>query len=150
MTGVDNAVPHGFEPDNSGGPFAAHVGPLYTRVEADGSATRGMRIVDYHLNSLGVVHGGVLMAFVDFAVTRAIMETLDWQPHLSTNINTTFVSSAQIGDWLEGRCEITRAGRRMIFVRAVITSGARVVMTGEANALKIDKPHPERAGKADG
>ncbi len=130
-------APEGFTVDNFGGPFVEEFGPLYTRVHDDGTITRGLRIDRRHLNLDGVVHGGVMMAFLDCTSGRQIEEAEPGTIHVSTNITTSFLAGPRAGDWLEGRAQITRAGRRLIYVRVVMSVDGKTVMTGETTSLRI-------------
>ena len=69
-------VPEGFEPHPSQGPFLEHIGPIHVR-EREGEMTLGLRAGDHHANHRGTVQGGVLSAFADFALGRAIEADAD-------------------------------------------------------------------------
>ena len=93
-------IPDGFTPIEKSSSFGKSLGPIYERLDEDGSFTRALRIEDKHTNLNGVVHGGVLMAFVD-----VIMGTISYRqtcrPGASIRIVSDFISPARIGDWLE-------------------------------------------------
>ena len=49
--------------------FAAANGPLFEKIE-NGRAIRGFRPGPQHANALGIVHGGMLAAFLDSAMGK--------------------------------------------------------------------------------
>jgi acyl-coenzyme A thioesterase PaaI-like protein len=44
-------------------------------------------------------------------------------------LNTQFIAAVQIGDFVEGRAEIVRGTRSLVFVRGMLTVGERAVAT---------------------
>jgi acyl-CoA thioesterase len=56
-------------------PFVEHVG-LHIEVQREGSSVCKLDVEKYHLNSTGVVHGGVLFTIADTGMGAALYPTL--------------------------------------------------------------------------
>ena len=70
------AIPPGFRKLTEASGFAAANGPWFEKI--DGSrAIRGFMPGPQHANALGIVHGGMLAAFLDSAMGTAVLHTLD-------------------------------------------------------------------------
>lgn len=68
-----------------------------------------------HLNSKGTLHGTVSACITDWAGGLAIASTGRGNTGLSTDIHTTFVSAAKLGDWLEIEGRASKVGNRLAF-----------------------------------
>ena len=102
--------------------FESLVGPFYSRL-VDGEAVCGCRLEAKHMNGQGGLHGGAMMTFADFALfmlsTRA-----RGGAGLTVNLSGDFLGSAQAGELIEARGEVTRAGASLVFVRGLVTAEA--------------------------
>jgi acyl-coenzyme A thioesterase PaaI-like protein len=107
-------------------PFSALIGPVQRRRVGDGFVY-GLRVGPQHTNSTGIMHGGVITAFLD-EVIGEIVNDLGNRKHVTVQFSTMFLSKAQIGDFLECDCDIVRATRSMTFIQA------RLNVSGEAIA----------------
>ena len=107
-------------------PFSALIGPVQRRRVGDGFVY-GLRVGPQHTNSIGIMHGGLITAFLD-EVIGEIVNDLANRKHITVQFSTTFLSKAQVGDLLECDCDIVRATRSMTFIQA------RLNVNGEAIA----------------
>lgn len=90
-------------------------------------------VAPVHLNSKGTLHGSVSTCLTDWAGGLAIRSTGAPATGLSTDIHTTFVSTARIGDSLEIEGRATKVGASLAFTTVEIRHAAdrgRVVCTG--------------------
>jgi uncharacterized protein (TIGR00369 family) len=119
--------------------YPALVGPFWAKREP-GEAPGGQRAWRYaflaeprHVNLGGVVHGGMLMSFADDVLGMTVWEAAGRKPCTTVQLNTQFVSPARIGELVEGRAEVLRATRTLVFVRGVLTAGGddRTVVSAE-------------------
>jgi acyl-coenzyme A thioesterase PaaI-like protein len=69
------SIPPGFRELKEAIGFAAANGPWFEKIE-DGRVIRGFRPGLPHANGLGIVHGGMLAAFLDSAMGTAVFHTL--------------------------------------------------------------------------
>jgi hypothetical protein len=77
-----------------------------------------------HANPNGVVHGGVLMAFADHALSLLAWEAAERAPCTTIQLNTHFLDAIKPGEFIELRGEVTRRTRGLVFVRGVIGAHA--------------------------
>jgi acyl-coenzyme A thioesterase PaaI-like protein len=81
------------------------------------------------MNAGGVMHGGCLMTFADFALF-AIAHTGEGDDSYGVTVAFTseFLSGALEGEYIEARGEIVGGGRSITFVRGMITADGRPVL----------------------
>ena len=133
-------IPDEFMPIEKPSLFGALLGPIYERVDEDGSFTRDLQVKDKHTYLGGVVHGGVLMAFVD-----VIMGTISYRharrTGASIRIVSDFIAPARIGDWLEGRGEVVKATKSVVFARGHLNVEGRTILPASGNYKLQGRPH---------
>jgi acyl-coenzyme A thioesterase PaaI-like protein len=136
-------VPEGFI-ESHRGPFSTHNGPVYHKI-TDEEYLHGFRVRDRHCNAHGILHGGMMMAFMDGVVGGAVWRGTD-SPALTLRMTTDFVSIARPGEWVEGRGILTRATKSIAFVEGCMYSGDRTIMTASA-VFKRMRKRPDRKAK---
>lgn len=112
----DAAIPEGFVEMEPYGPFHETIGLMYHLQRGDNCVV-GVRMTERHRNKGQMVHGAMLMALVDTAMTRACADLR--QPDqgvVTTTLNNEFLAAARPGDWVEAEVEVLRAGRKVIFM----------------------------------
>lgn len=131
-------VPEGYEilPWHRG--FGRQVGPLYDRREADGRYTRAFRVEEHHCNGLMNAHGGMLMTFADMAWGHAVQpgEGKWW---VTIRLVCDFLSSARLGEWVEGSGEVLGMADDVYTVRGRIWCGPRTLISGTGVFKAIDR-----------
>lgn len=132
-----SAVRSGFERLDSISPFHDLVGPLYLRREADAFSV-GMIVAEKHLNSRGIVHGGMICTLVDFAMGYAARFASDPPRALvTTNLSVDFAGNARIGDWIEARVDVLRPGRQVAFVNCFVHHDGVRIARGSGTFLVL-------------
>lgn len=108
----------------------AHLGGLWTR--GTGDATEfGLLTSPIHANRNGVVHGGMLMTFVDraFGITS---RRVSGAPRSATiSLSHQFVSPLKIGAFAAITPRVVRRTRRMAFVEGVVLVGEEPIMQAQ-------------------
>lgn len=124
----DGGVMEGFEDPGVGG-FAGHVGPIYSKQVGDRSIA-GFRVEERHCNPAGICHGGWLSTFADVQLVRQIGLALNMgQSGLRTvSLTVDFLSSAMLGQWVEGSAEMIRATRTLAFVQGTARVDDRIII----------------------
>lgn len=103
-------------------------GPFYLRQDEDGNMVAAFRAERKHMNAGGVVHGGALMTFADFALF-ALAHTGDDDGYgVTVAFTSEFLSGALEGELIEARGEVMGGGRSITFVRGVVTGDGRPVL----------------------
>jgi acyl-coenzyme A thioesterase PaaI-like protein len=118
----------GFVESTTRGAFTTHNGPVYHK--PDEPSVRGFRALPRHANGFGIVHGGWLMAFTDGVLGAAVWEATKARS-VTLRMNSDFIGMVRVGEWVEGRGTVTRATRSLVFARAELTVGDKVVLTAE-------------------
>ncbi len=90
-------------------------------VSADaGIITAHLKVENVHLNSKGTLHGTVSACLVDWAGGLAIASHGHEKTGVSTDIHTSFVSTARQGDWLEIEGRASKVGQTLAFTTVTI------------------------------
>ncbi|MGE0153241.1 MAG: PaaI family thioesterase [Reyranellaceae bacterium] len=100
-------------------PFEEFVGPFWFR-KADGKAQCCMLPDQRHLNSGGMVHGGLLMSFADYALATAAGATAG-KFALTVALTCQFLNAGRPGVPIEAEAEEIRAGKTLSFVRGQVS-----------------------------
>ncbi len=106
--------------------YPALIGPFFARREGEGWRY-GFLAEPRHRNMGGVVHGGMLMSFADDVLGITVWAAAGRKPCTTVQLNTHFIAPARVGDFVEGRAEVLRATRSVVFVRGVLTVGERTI-----------------------
>ena len=118
-----HTLPEGFVKASIGGDFATHNGPIFARW-ADEHLILGFRIDARHTNPGQSCHGGMLGLFADILLSSAAQYQCDIPRHFlpTISLQMDFLAVAPIGQWVEGRAEILKVTRNLIFSQGLITS----------------------------
>jgi uncharacterized protein (TIGR00369 family) len=112
-------------------------GPFFYRVEDDGSVRCAFKAEARHMNGGGFMHGGCLMTFADYALFCIAKDYLGGGKAVTVTMNSEFLRSANVGDFIEATGEVVKGGRALIFVRGVVTASGRPVLTFSATLMKV-------------
>ena len=114
MSGAGESPPDGFVPSRYRGPFSTRNGPYYHRPCEEG-AQHAFHASDNHCNAVGLVHGGMLSAFLDGLLAAAVHRATDASP-VTMHLSVDFLDMGRSGDWVQGEARVTRATRDVAFV----------------------------------
>lgn len=120
-------------------PFEDQSGPYYSREEADGSVLCAFRAERKHMNGGGFMHGGCILTFADFCLFVIGREALQDSHAVTVSLNGEFVGPAYEGDLIEGRGEVVRAGGSLIFLRGLISTGGKTMMSFSGVVKKVKR-----------
>jgi len=144
-----NTVPEGFQRHTRKSGFTDPWEPIYHRSH-DNGISLGLRAGDPHANSRGFVHGGLLSALCDNAMGLSCL------PHLqdsalpalkglvTVNLSLDFLGSARVGQWLEFRADVTRAGRSLSFASATVLADGQPCARA-TGVFKVQRQSGDRA-----
>jgi uncharacterized protein (TIGR00369 family) len=106
--------PAGFQPSTGRGGFSTVNGPYFHRLSGE-SVEQAFFAQRRHCNGLGLIHGGMLSAFLDGlmagAAARASSATA-----VTLHLSLDFLAMGRAGHWVLGEARVTRAGRDVVFV----------------------------------
>ena len=133
-------VPEGFEPLETGSPFTLWAGPFYAQLIEE-KVVLGFEVAPHHCNSGGRLHGAMVCAAADLALGRNIGFEMAKAGHYdrkkkperggapiaTVSLNTDFVGSAQVGDWVDVHVDVQKVGKSLGFANAyLLSSGERI------------------------
>lgn len=110
--------------------FPTLVGPFWSK-KGDAGWTYGLLAEERHSNAHGIVHGGMLVTFLDQILGITCWEAAKRDPVVTIQLNTHFVSAARAGEFIEARAEAVRATRSVVFVRGQLSLGERIIATAD-------------------
>ena len=146
-----------------GGPitFNAHIGNLYVKRGARGTRDEfvlGFRVQQNMCNPAGGLHGGMMMTAADLVGTMGAGTLAGLRKFLPTvNMTFDFVAPARLGDWVEGRAEVVRQTRTLLFSNIYLTVGEEKILRASCIAkipsgdgLSFGKARLDRSAKVAG
>ncbi len=107
------------DPDDG---FIGHVGGLWRRPQGD-QMQFAFIARDFHANRNGVVHGGMLVTFMDRALGQTSRMTTGAVRGATINLNTQFLAPVRIGDLVVMTPQITKVTGRMVFASGTACVG---------------------------
>lgn len=108
--------------------FNSTNGPFYVRREGE-EMVLGFRVEQRHCNPAGIVHGGMLMMVADMTAGFGTAFKTGIEKFMPTvNMSFDFVASGNIGDWVEGRCEVLKTTRSLAFARVTLSTQGRPLL----------------------
>jgi uncharacterized protein (TIGR00369 family) len=118
-------------------PFEDLCGQYYFRNEPDGAVTSAVMIERKHLNGSGAVHGGAIMAFIDFALFATANDALNMTRAVTITCNTEFVGAGREGAVMEARAEVVRETGSLVFLQGRVTQSGAVIAAFSGTLKKI-------------
>jgi acyl-coenzyme A thioesterase PaaI-like protein len=118
-------------------PFENLTGPFYCRRDETGQMVCAFRAEARHMNGGGSMHGGCMATFADFAIFMIGVEDLECSGSVSSQLSTEFLGGADIGELIEARGEVTRAGASLVFVRGLAAAAGRPVFSFSSIIKKV-------------
>jgi acyl-coenzyme A thioesterase PaaI-like protein len=116
----EDHVPLGFERHTRRSGLTDPWEPIYAR-RSESEICLGFRGAAPHANSRGLIHGGLISALADNAMGLTCGQHLAEISGLVTvSLSIDFVGSAKIGQWIEIRPELIKAGKSLCFARALV------------------------------
>lgn len=113
-------------------------GPFYFRHDEKGPVA-AFRAERKHMNGAQVMHGGCLMTFADFALFAIANKEMDGGYGLTVAFTSEFLDGPKVGEWVEARGEVLRAGRSLVFVRGIVTADGRPCLNFSGTLKKVRK-----------
>ena len=113
--------------------FTGIVDPFWRRHEEDGVVMGLLLREDHTNNHLGTVHGGVVMTFADIGLGSGVAEVMGAERFrcVTTSLQTQFISTAKVGEFIYCQPEVVRQNKQVIFVRGLIKTGDKTIASVE-------------------
>lgn len=115
-------------------PFYQLLG-IHLQKVGPGCAEVGVTVAEEHSNPIGLVHGGLIMALADAAMGNAIRAL--GIKGVTVDCSTSFIAGAPKGEHIVARGQVWKAGKNMVFARADIRCGDRILGDSKGTFFKI-------------
>ncbi len=89
---------------------------------------RGFLPGPQHANTLGIVHGGMLAAFLDSAMGTAVFHTLN-RRCVTLTLSLDYLVPGRVGDWLQAEGEVVGHDEHVAQVRGRLYGRRHDVLT---------------------
>jgi uncharacterized protein (TIGR00369 family) len=106
--------PAGYVPAEGRGPFSTLNGPYFQRPGEGPLVEQAFYALARHANGVGLVHGGMLSAFMDGVLAGAVWRGTAKRA-VTIHLSIDFLRMARAGDWVMGEGRMTRATRDVAF-----------------------------------
>jgi uncharacterized protein (TIGR00369 family) len=106
--------PEGFVRSDGRGPFSTLNGPYFHRVGEGDVVGQAFYALSRHTNGVGIVHGGMLSAFMDGLLAGAAGRGTG-KLSVTIHLSVDYLHMARQGDWIIGEARMTRATRDVAF-----------------------------------
>lgn len=123
-----SSIPPGFRELTEAAGFAAANGPWFEKIEG-GRVIRGFRPGPQHANALGIVHGGMLAAFLDSAMGVAVFHAIDRRA-VTLRLSLDYLGPGRLGDWLQAEGEVVSHDEHVAQVRGRLYGPRHDVLGG--------------------
>ena len=132
--------PEGFVRSGGRGRFSTHNGPYFYRIEGE-AVQQAFFALPRHANSVGLVHGGMLSAFMD-GVLAMTCGRGSGKALVTIHLSVDYLHMARTGDWIFGEGRLTRATKDIAFAEGrAWTRGVDVVRASGIFKL-MERPRP--------
>src|ERR1700760_2479942 len=120
---MSNDIPEGFAPFKLAMGFVNVNGPLYGRWDGT-HLLMGFRVEERHCNPGMVAHGGMMATFADMLLPFAsrFQSKTDMGFLPTVNLTCDFLAPVKLGAWVEGRADVVRMTRNLLFAQGVATA----------------------------
>jgi uncharacterized protein (TIGR00369 family) len=114
---VDEVIPGppaGFVRSQGRGQFSTLNGPYFHRIGDGEFVEQAFYALPRHTNGIGLVHGGMLSAFMDGLLAMAVGHGTK-KVAVTIHLSIDFLHMARQGDWVLGEARMTRATKEIGF-----------------------------------
>lgn len=122
------SIPPGFKRIENVTGFAEANGPWFEKIE-DGRLIRGFLPGPQHANALGIVHGGMLAAFLDSAMGTAVFREIQRRA-VTLTLTLDYLGPARLGDWLQAEGRVVGHDEHVAQVRGRLYGPRHEVLAG--------------------
>ena len=133
------APPEGFVLSTGRGAFTTHNGPYFVRIAEEGMH-QAFFALKRHCNGVGLIHGGMLSAFLDGLLAGAAARPTGATP-VTIHLSIDFLDMGRAGDWVIGEAHATRTTRDIAFVEGRAHVGGRDLARA-SGVFKLMKRRP--------
>ena len=123
-------------------PYIDACGPLYAARDGE-RLVLGLRVEHRHCNPAGSCHGGMLGTLADMLlVVGASAQSGQARYMVTVSLSCDYLAPAPLGCWLEGRVDVLRATRNLIFCQGQFTVDGQPVLRVSGIVKPTGEPNP--------
>lgn len=115
--------PEGFKASEGRGPFSSVNGPIFHR-NLDDCVQHAFFAEHRHTNGMGLVHGGMMTAFLDGLLAAAVFRGAQ-RPAVTIHLSVDFLHMTRAGEWVIGEARLTRTTQEVAFAEGRAFVGGR-------------------------
>src|ERR1700722_10858138 len=123
--------------------FPAGLGSVWAR-RVDAGWEYGLALAADHANPAGKVHGGVLLALADHALSLVAWQAAGRVPCATIQLSMQFLRPVEPEGFLRARGEVVRLTGSLVFMRGTLTASDGVDVAAAEGICRI-----QRAGNTD-
>ncbi len=128
MSRQSKLVPEGYYPMAGSMGFSDIIGPFYVNELADRKFLYGFVSDDRHMNPNQVIHGGMLNTFADHFIGHAVVHSTR-RMCATISLNADYTAGGKKDRFIQGRAEVVREARSMIFMRGTVFDEDQVILS---------------------
>ena len=136
------SVPPGFRELTDTVGFAAANGPWFEKIEGD-RLIRAFRPASQHANSHGIVHGGMLAAFLDSAMWSTVFHVLK-RRCVTVRLSFDYLMPGRLGDWLQAEADVIGHDEHTAQVRGRLYGPRHDVLVGHGTFALLSRQRQPR------
>ena len=136
------SIPSGFRELEEAIGFAAANGPWFEKVDGT-RLIRAFRPGPQHANAHGIVHGGMLAAFLDSAMGTAVFHTLQRRA-VTLTLSLDYLGPGRVGDWLQAEGEVVGHDEHVAQVRGRLYGRRHDVLAATGSFALLSRQRPSR------
>jgi uncharacterized protein (TIGR00369 family) len=131
-------TPEGYSPLRlPASPYMQANGPFYAKWDGE-RFVLGLRVEDRHCNAIGACHGGMIATLCDVLLTVGSNIQSGQSRFLPTiSMTCDFLAPADEGAWIEGRLDVLRTTRNLLFAAGVLEVASSGPVARTSGVLKI-------------
>lgn len=121
-------TPEGFEPHFRKSGLTDPWEPIYSRTVPGDAVIIGLEAGPAHVNSRGMVHGGLLATLADNAMGLSCGQHLAGEAPaglVTVSLSIDYLGPAKIGQWLEFSTSFVKTGRSICFAQCFVTADGK-------------------------
>jgi uncharacterized protein (TIGR00369 family) len=107
--------PEGYQRSAGRGAFSTHNGPYFHKTPEDGLVRQAFFALPRHANGVGLIHGGMLSAFMDGVLAGASHHG-SGKMGVTIHLSLDYLHMGRVGDWIFGEARLMRATKDVAFV----------------------------------
>ena len=107
--------------------FMKHNSGLFYRQISETESEFKASVNEYHLNAVGITHGGYIALIIDSGAGTGAHRTVDGGPCVTVSLDIKFIETTKLGDEIRGFTKIQKKTKNMIFLIYHLESNGKMI-----------------------